>query len=77
MVETEFLVSLSYPSKREFKWLEHRGSPFFVYVLRACTFLIACYDAFMYGTAYLISPTKSNDPAGGLFRTSPTLQRSP
>ena len=39
--------------------------PFFTYVHRACTFLIACYDAFAYGTTYSIRPTKSNDPACG------------
>ena len=72
MVEAEFLVLLSYPSKREFKLQNAGGVPFFTYVHRACTFSIAHYDAFVYGTAYILRPTKLNDPACGLFGASPT-----
>ena len=43
----------------------HGEVPFFTYVHRAYTFSIARYDAFAYGTAYIIRPTKSNDPACG------------
>ena len=46
--------------------------PFFTYVHRTWTFSITRYDAFVYGTAYLIGPTKSNDPTAGLLEASPT-----
>ena len=64
----EFLVLLSYLSKCEFEQFGMQGKvPFFTYVHIVCTFLIIHYDALAYGTAYLIRPTKSNDPASSLF----------
>ena len=41
------------------------------YLHRASTFSIIHYDVFAYGTAYLISSTKSNDPGGSFFRVFP------
>ena len=41
--------------------------PFCMYVHRASTFLIVPYDVFAYGTGYLISPTKSNNPGNVAF----------
>lgn len=50
--------------------LDAGKSPFFTYVHIACTFSIISYryDAFTYGTTYLIRPIESNDPASSLFR---------
>ena len=42
-----------------------------LYLHRDSTFSIVRYDVFAYGTAYLISSTKSNDPGGGFFGAFP------
>ena len=55
MVEIEFLVTLSYPSKCEFEGFGTRGKSRFSHTDRT----------FAYATAYLIRPAKSNDPARG------------
>ena len=47
------------------------GTTYLIRTKNDHTFSIARYDAFAYGTAYLIRPTKSNDPTSGLFRASP------
>ena len=45
--------------------------PLCTYVHRASTFSIVRYDVFAYGTAYIISSTKSNDTGGGFFGAFP------
>ena len=50
----------------------HGEVPFCTYLHRASTFSIVRYDVFVYGTAYLISPTKSNDPDSGFYEAFPT-----
>ena len=72
MVETEISALLSYMSKCEFKHFGTQGK--FMYVHKACTFSIACYDAFEYGTAYLIWPT---DLTCSLFGASPNSRWAP
>ena len=52
----------------------HGEVPFCTYVHRASAFSIVRYDVFAYGTAYLISPTKSNDPDSGFYGAFPTTQ---
>ena len=71
---SECLVSLSYPSKREFKLFGTQGKSRFsrTSIEPVRSRLHAIYDAFAHGTAYIIRPTKLNDPACGLFGASPT-----
>ena len=57
----------------------HGEVPLCTYLHRASTFSIVRYDVVAYGTAYLISPTKSNDPDSGFYgaflRLTVTFQR--
>ena len=55
----KILVPLTYRSKRGFQQFRMQGKvQFFTHVHRACTFSIACYDVFVYGT----NSTKWSNP---------------